>query len=81
MDCSLRLFDVERRQVISSLQSDTAFTLLPKASRELYVAKKGSIFGVDWRKKDYLVGLATLFRDQPESCYWMSDPFSKNTWC
>ena len=36
------------------------------------------LFGVDWRKRDYLV---SVYKEKEgRRCKWMSDPFTKSVW-
>ena len=55
------------------------FNLMSKINKEIYVGKGGALFGVDWRKKEFLVN---LYRDRKEEeCHWISDPYSKSIIC
>ena len=56
------------------------FSVMSKNSRQLFVGKGSALFGVDWRKKDFLV---SFYRDKErrEKYHWMSDPNSKSIWC
>lgn len=53
----LRLFDLDKRITVSSLHFETEFTPLLKNTKQMFVASSHALFGVDWRKKDYLISL------------------------
>jgi hypothetical protein len=50
----LKLFDLEKRQVVSVLQMESKFTAMVKLDKGLLLGTSGSLFGVDWRKEHYL---------------------------
>ena len=54
--------------------------MMGKLSKELFVGKGGTLFGIDWRKKDYLISFYKE-REKRQEYSWMSDPHSKSIWC
>ena len=73
----LKLFDIEKRVFLGCLKFENRFVMMSKMNRDLYVGTNGALFGVDWRRKEYLV---SLYRDGRRDCNWMSDPLSKSFW-
>lgn len=53
----LRLFDLDKRIAVSSLHFETEFSPLLKNNKQMFVASNHALFGIDWRKKDYLISL------------------------
>lgn len=53
----LKLFDLNKRVSLSSLEFDSPFETISKANKDLFVGTNGALFAVDWRKKDFLINV------------------------